>query len=218
MAWLARAGSARGTRSALAAALMAVTILWAAAAARAEADDLPWLHQSPTPSAQTPSAPATAAPSQVTPAPPPLSAPPTNVQPIPTPPPPSDAAPSLDTVRGSAQVLDTANLIVAGRTVALFGILGEGAPYDRQMSSYLASQGGNVECAPRGGRPDAPQYVCMTGAGYDVAEAALFNGGARASPEAPPDYLRQQELARAAKRGIWAKGHHHGPGDNAGLN
>jgi len=108
-------------------------------------------------------------------------------------------------VRGPAEVLDTANLLVAGRTIHLFGIKGEGAPYAGEMQSYLKAQGGVVDCAPRGGTADAPDYVCMTRSGYDVAEAALFNGGARVTPDAPADYRRQEQLARTARRGIWAR-------------
>jgi len=36
-----------------------------------------------------------------------------------------------------------------------------------------------------------------------VAQAALLNGQARAAPDAPPDYLEQQDQAKAKHVGIW---------------
>ena len=166
---------------------------------RASADDLPWLHQTPNQTAPGPATPGQVAP--VVPAQPapvqPATPPGATVAPVSPGPPQS--------VRGSAEVLDTANLMIDGRTVHLFGIQGEGAPYDAQMAAYLKSQGGFVNCAPHGGTDDAPYYVCRTKAGYDLAEAALYNGGARTSPDATPEYKRQEALARSAQRGIWAR-------------
>lgn len=103
---------------------------------------------------------------------------------------------------GRAQVLDTANLIVAGKTVALFGVVGERAPYDKQLGDYIAQQGA-VSCTAK---EATGKYVCKTGQGFDVARAALLNGAAQAAPDAPPDYLADQEKARADRVGIWQAG------------
>ena len=161
-----------------------------ATAQQKQIEGLPWLQQQ-SPAPTTPAPPAAVQPA------PPSSSPPPTVRPH------GGAAPALPPageISGSAQVLDTANLIVAGHAVVLFGIVGMGHPYDRQMASYLAAQGGTVRCAPH-----ANKYICTTTSGFDVAQAALFNGGARASADAPPDYMHQQDLARAAHRGVWAR-------------
>jgi len=175
----------------LAAVALAVTLgqTHPATAQQRQIEGLPWLQQQP-PAQTSPGAPGAGQP-----APPPSSPPPTGSleggkAPL---------SPATGEISGSAQVLDTANLIVAGYAVTLFGIVGMGHPYDRQMASYLAAQGGTIRCVPH-----ANKYICMTTSGFDVAEAALFNGGARAGTDAPSEYLRQQDLARAAHRGIWA--------------
>lgn len=106
------------------------------------------------------------------------------------------------TVSGRAQVLDTANLIVAGKTVALFGVIGERAPYDKQLGDYIAQQG-TVSCTAK---EATGKYVCKTGQGFDIARAALFNGAAQAAPDAPPEYFADQEKARTDRVGIWQAG------------
>lgn len=198
----------RSTLEAVIFLVLALAVADAAIAQQNQTDELPWLHQQPPvqgapntsppqpgtvpsvpPAASTPTGPI--APGTV------QSVPPSPSAPNPTQP-PGNAPPPAAEVRGSAHVLDTANLVVAGRQVPLFGIVGLGSPYDKQMASYIAAQGGAVDCVPQANR-----YVCTTASGFDVAQAALFNGGARAAPDAPPDYLHQQDLARAAHRGIW---------------
>lgn len=104
-------------------------------------------------------------------------------------------------VSGPVQVVDTGDLIVAGRRLALFGIQGLGAPYDAGMAAFLAKEGGMATCRAR----SEGQFVCVTEAGVDLAEAALVNGAAKAAPDAPADYQDQQKDAKANKRGIWAQ-------------
>ncbi len=108
-------------------------------------------------------------------------------------------APVPAAISGPTQVLDTANLMVGGKVVALFGVVGLGAPYDSQLGSYIQNQGGTVTCQPR----DNGKAVCVTVSGFDLAKAALRNGGARAAADAPPDYLAQQDQAKANHAGIW---------------
>jgi len=193
------------TRSVLEAALLLASILVAAGTAAAQQNDindLPRLQQQSSPQtapqAVTPVQPTAPAAQSPPAAPAPPAAAPQS--------PPAAEVPVVEVpvveVRGPAQVLDTGNLIVQGRAVSLFGILGLGPPYDKQLASYLAAQGGAIDCIP-----EATKYICKTASGYDVAAAALFNGGARAGPDAPPDYLHQQDLACAARRGIWAHQH-----------
>lgn len=115
-----------------------------------------------------------------------------------TPAPASVPPPAPKPIEGAASVLDTANLVVAGQSVALFGISGlDGAPAE-QLGRFIKEQGGRLRCAPREGA-----WECATASGIDVAKAALVNGAARTKPGAPADYLRQEEAARNARRGLW---------------
>lgn len=103
-------------------------------------------------------------------------------------------------IEGAASVRDTANLVVGGQPVALFGIAGlDGVPAE-QLGRFIAEQGGRLRCTPRDGA-----WECATASGIDVAKAALVNGAARTKPGAPADYLRQEEAARNARRGLWGK-------------
>jgi hypothetical protein len=116
-------------------------------------------------------------------------------QPIPTP--IVGAAPP----RGTVEVLSTAVLAVAGQRVTLAHIEGiEGTPA-RGLAGFLASRGGTVACEAVG---SAGAMRCLTRDGIDVAEAALFNGGARTAPGAPASYIAAEAAARQARRGIWA--------------
>ncbi len=77
---------------------------------------------------------------------------------------------------------DTATLAADGQTYMLDGVYGLGAPYTDQLQVYIAAHGDSMRCNPQG----APgYYVCMLGDGTDVAEAALLNGAARATFDAP---------------------------------
>ncbi len=97
-------------------------------------------------------------------------------------------------------VRDTAILAAGGQTFMLDGVRGFGAPYADQLQSYLAANGDSISCKPQG----APgYYVCVLADGTDIAKAALLNGAARATPDAPPSYREQEAAAQAAGRGIW---------------
>ena len=117
-------------------------------------------------------------------------------QPAPAPPP---APPLPAAISGPVRVLNTGNIVVGTKTVALFGVIGLGAPYDVQLNRYIQDQGGTATCQPK----DNGKWMCTTDAGYDVAQGALLNGQARAAPDAPPDYLEQQDQAKAKHVGIW---------------
>ena len=126
---------------------------------------------------------------------------PTKPAPKPATPAPASVPPPAPTpIEGAASVLDTANLVVAGQPVMLFAISGlDGAPAE-QLGRFIKEQGGRLRCTPREGA-----WECTTASGVDVAKAALVNGAARAKPDAPTDYLRQEEAARNARRGLWGK-------------
>ena len=113
---------------------------------------------------------------------------------------PAPAAPPLPPpISGPVRVLNTGNLVVDNKTVALFGVIGLGAPYNVQLDRYIQDQGGTATCQPK----DNAKWVCTTEAGFDVAQAALLNGQARSAADAPPDYLDQQNQAKAKHVGLW---------------
>jgi len=104
-------------------------------------------------------------------------------------------------VRGAPQVLSTARLIVAGQSVSLAHIEGVEGPQALGLAAFIASRGGTVACEPV---PTAAGMRCLTQDGVDLAAAALFNGGGRATPDAPPEYRASEQAARQAGRGVWA--------------
>jgi hypothetical protein len=127
----------------------------------------------------------------------------------PLPPAPAPAAPTATPpaaprpLTGPAEVLTTANMIVGTRAVRLAHVEGRGEPHARGIAAFIASRGGSVTCEPVAA---AAAMRCTTADGIDLAEAALFNGGARAAPNAPEAYRAVEAAAREARRGIWASG------------
>jgi endonuclease YncB( thermonuclease family) len=86
------------------------------------------------------------------------------------------------------------------RLVHLFGVSGERGRPASDMASYIG--GREVTCRPCD--VSASQYRCRVGE-YDLAEAVLFNGGGRATPDAPAELKSAEEKARSAGRGVWAR-------------
>lgn len=113
--------------------------------------------------------------------------------PLPAPAPPGP-------VGGAAQVLGPVRLLVAGIALDLADVEpGEGAE-PGLLAAFLARHGGTAQCAPAAG---TARQRCVTGDGIDLAEAALYNGLARAAPEASAAYRYAELAAREARRGIW---------------
>ena len=104
--------------------------------------------------------------------------------------------PASPVVEGVPTVLDTSTLMVGGQLVPLLGVLGEVGPGADGLRSYLG--GRVVFCTPMG----AGGYRCQVD-GFDVAEAIVYNGGARATADAPAHLLTAEASARANRRGIW---------------
>lgn len=111
----------------------------------------------------------------------------------PSPPP----ARSVRRVAGAAQVLDTGTLRVGGDTIRLRGVRGEAGRLAEDMASYIGRR--QVTCEPA----IADFHRCRVD-GWDLSAVVLFNGGGRATPDAPADLRREESKARAARRGIWA--------------
>jgi penicillin-binding protein 1A len=100
-------------------------------------------------------------------------------------------------VRGAAAVIDTGTLEIDGTLVRLQGIQGEGGRMTRQLAHFLRRY--EVACQPVG---TGGQHRCWIGSD-DLAELILAGGGARATPDAPPELLAAEEHARSARLGIW---------------
>jgi endonuclease YncB( thermonuclease family) len=101
-------------------------------------------------------------------------------------------------LRGVAEVLDTATLSVQGKVIRLFGVewaKGAGDPDD--LAGYL--KGREVVCRPEGA---TDKHRCEV-QGQDLSKVVLFNGGGRATPEAPPDLKAAEEHARSQQIGVW---------------
>jgi hypothetical protein len=113
--------------------------------------------------------------------------------------PAAPSATSAVTLSGVPEVLDTGDLSISGTTAHLSGIAGEGGIPARQMAAFIHEQGGRVACE----LVKDGAYVCRTPQGYDVAAAALVNGAARATADAPADYRDLQGKAQAERKGIW---------------
>ena len=82
----------------------------------------------------------------------------------------------------------------------LYGIVGLPGEAAQGLQAFLASAGNRLTCQPR---TDASS-VCLLTDGTDLAEAALINGAARATEDAPVRYHEQEAAAQAARRGLWS--------------
>lgn len=109
--------------------------------------------------------------------------------------------PATAALQGTAQVLSTALIVVAGQRVALAHVAGVEGTQASGLAAFIARNGGTVSCEPVA--PGAAMR-CRTADGTDLAEAALFNGGARVRDGAPESYRAAERAAREARRGIWA--------------
>jgi hypothetical protein len=90
---------------------------------------------------------------------------------------------------------DAATLIIAGKTVKLFGVEGRGSDYTQILQGYLNRYNGSVRCIPK-----RDKYSCVTGPkDYDVGKAAIFFGCAHASHDAPKDYHDAEMQAQLSR-------------------
>jgi endonuclease YncB( thermonuclease family) len=108
----------------------------------------------------------------------------------------SDASPA----RGVPEVLDTATLYLQGKIVRLYGIewaRGAGEPDD--LARYI--KGREVACQSAG-TPES--YRCEVD-GQDLSRVVLYNGGGKATSDAPSELLLAQERARSAHIGVWGR-------------
>lgn len=123
-------------------------------------------------------------------------------------------------IAGPARAIDGETLEIGGKRVRLFGI---GAPDPRQDCtrsdggrwrcgqeartglSQILHAGNAVRCSPRV-EDDKGQVlaVCFDGQGVDLAARQVIGGHALALRGISLDYVDQESIARAARRGMWA--------------
>jgi len=108
----------------------------------------------------------------------------------------ADAAPGLE---GRAQVLDTGTMRIDGERVRLLGVDGVPGEAAQAMADYIGDR--EVQCRPSAGG----RHRCEVD-GWDLSEVVLFNGGGRATADAPAGYAKAERKARAERKGIWADG------------
>ncbi|HEY1932443.1 MAG TPA: hypothetical protein VGG99_10555 [Acetobacteraceae bacterium] len=96
---------------------------------------------------------------------------------------------------------DSATVIGNGETYPLFGIQGVGGDPARELLGYIVQKGNSLSCQKHG---QDSSYVCILPDGTNLAMAALLNGAARVSGDAPDNYREQQGEALANRRGIWS--------------
>ena len=144
----------------------------------------------------------------VTPAPPPSTAPATPPSP-PAPPAPAPepaatasvapAAPARGVLAGVPEVIDTATLRIEGKVVRLFGVEWARGAQGDDLKGYI--RGRSVRCTATG---TGDVHRCEVD-GKDLSEVVLYNGGGRATPDAPTDLVAAENHAKAEKLGVWKK-------------
>ena len=107
------------------------------------------------------------------------------------------AANTSGTVRGVAEVVDTATLRLRGQVIHLHGVQGGAGRMRSQLARHL--RGREIICEPL---ENAQSHRCRL-EGEDLSELILAGGGARALPDAPQELLRAEEYARSARLGVW---------------
>jgi penicillin-binding protein 1A len=102
-------------------------------------------------------------------------------------------------IRGRAEVVDTATLEIGGRTVRLLGVAVEDGRAARQLARFLRRRELVCDQADSG-----ETHRCRVD-GEDLSTIILVNGGARASPDAPPELLAAENEARTTRQGVWRR-------------
>ena len=89
-------------------------------------------------------------------------------------------------LEGVPVVINSATLKIEGQIINLWGVRGAAGQFVKNMSKFIKEQGGGVSCK----RTVESMYICKTATGVDVASAALINGAATISEDAPSKYRR----------------------------
>jgi membrane peptidoglycan carboxypeptidase len=111
----------------------------------------------------------------------------------------SGGASAVAPVRGRAGVIDTGTLEIKGSTIRLLGVEGLDGRFARELGRFLRRR--DVSCEPTG---SADLHRCQVD-GQDLATVILAAGGARATPDAPPEMVEAEDEARATRSGVWRR-------------
>ena len=106
--------------------------------------------------------------------------------------------PSARAIRGVAVVLDSATLEVQGQLIRLVGVEGMTGRIARGLTRFLRRR--EVICEPA----SAQAYRCRVD-DQDLSELILFNGGGRATADAPAELRAAEERAREMRAGFWRR-------------
>jgi membrane peptidoglycan carboxypeptidase len=113
--------------------------------------------------------------------------------------PPAPAVPGVNVIRGTAFVLDTATLEIQGRLVRLYGVEGVRGRPARDFRRYLGRR--EVVCESTG---NGDEHRCRVD-DQDLSRVVLFNGGGRATANAPAELKASEQPARSARIGVWSE-------------
>jgi endonuclease YncB( thermonuclease family) len=91
-------------------------------------------------------------------------------------------------------------LRINGVLVRLSGLAGEAGDAAHDLARYIGGREVACELVDRG----APQFRCTIG-DYDLGEAIVLNGAARASADAPERLRSAEDEARRTGRGLWGQ-------------
>jgi endonuclease YncB( thermonuclease family) len=109
------------------------------------------------------------------------------------PPAPAENAP----VAGVPEVIDTTTLRIGGEVLRLHGVEWARGGEAEDLRAYLA--GREVACRPA----DQPERVRCEVGGRDLSVVVLYNGGAKATPDAPEELRVAERHAKARGAGVW---------------
>jgi 1A family penicillin-binding protein len=108
----------------------------------------------------------------------------------------ASAVPADEVLRGVPTVVDSATLLVGGRTLRLAGVVGVPGDFIEPMTQWIG--GREAVCEAR----DTASWRCRIG-GRDLSELVLSNGGGRATTDAAPELRQAENAARNGRLGIW---------------
>jgi penicillin-binding protein 1A len=108
--------------------------------------------------------------------------------------------PSAVAVRGAPNIQNTGVIEIDRRAIRLVGVEGVRGRAVRDFRRYLGRR--EVVCEPTASGND---YRCRVG-DQDLSRVVLYNGGGRATADAPPELKAAEQHARSQRVGIWGGG------------
>jgi endonuclease YncB( thermonuclease family) len=100
---------------------------------------------------------------------------------------------------GVPEVIDTTTLRLEGNLIRLFGVEWARGGQTEDLVRYL--RGRATTCRPTGA---GDLYRCDVD-GRDLSQVVLYNGGGRATADAPPELVAAENHAKAERLGVWKK-------------